>query len=186
MIDKVYAKYFQKSRSFLYPVLGIERTATFSPTGSFISIPGYIEPEDMKLVVTFKKEESEEFKTFENEMLLGNPLFSNCISVEDYNIYIFNFDIYQKDWFNFILGKYSLLTGTIKKAIKAYYGETSNEFKYMDTYLNPQKYFGVYASLLNVSKNVVSEVGELCDPCDLEKESLTIPIKDLECLTKTV
>jgi len=186
MIDKLYGKYFQKSRSFLYPILGIERTAPYSPTGSFISIPGYIEPVDMKLIITFKRETSQAFEDFEKEMLVGNPLYFDSILIEDYTVYIFNFEIYQKDWFNFIMGKYSLLSSVFKKAIKTFYGEQSNEYKYMDTYLNPDKYFTVYATLLDVSKSMVSEVGELCDACDMEKESLTIPVKDFELLTKTV
>ena len=55
MIDKLYSKYFQKSRSFLYPVLGIKKKSSVIPSGTYVSIKDKIGPEDMKLICTFKK-----------------------------------------------------------------------------------------------------------------------------------
>lgn len=186
MIEKLYGKYFQKSRSFLYPLLGIKRSAAFSPSGTYVSIPGYIGPEDLKLIVSFKTDDSSEFKAFEEEMLLQNPLYESAIKFQDYKLYIFNLETYQKDFMNFLLGKYSLLSVPVKRAIKTYYSEASNEYAYMDTYLNPDKYYTVYSKLLDVSKESLVEVGELCDLCDMEKESLKIPVENMELLTKTI
>ena len=81
MITSLYTKYFQKSRSFLYPVLGIKRTSHHSPSGTYIALSGIINPEDMKLICTFKEDNSEGFKSFEQQMLLSNPLFSNIIDI---------------------------------------------------------------------------------------------------------
>jgi len=185
MIESLYGKYFQKSRSFLYPALGIRRTSNIAPTGTYLSLEGKIDPEDMKLIVAFKPTDTEGFKTFETQMLLTNPLFESKLDVKDYTLYIFNFDMYKDDWFNFLLGKYSQLSVVFKRAIKAYYGETSSEYKYMETYLYPEKYHGVYAKLLDVDIDVLKKNVELCDACNLEKETLKIPIKDLELLEKT-
>ncbi len=182
MIDKLYGKYFQKSRSFLYPALGIKRNATYTPLGTFLSIEGIINPEDIKLVVTFIADDSEEFKTFENQMLIENPLFEEKIETEDYNIYVFNFMTYESDWFNVILGKYSKLSTVLKRAIKVYYGENSSEYKYIESYLFPEKYFETYAKLLNVDVSTLKKIGELCDPCDLDKEALKIPAKYLDLI----
>ena len=74
MIDKIYGKYFQKSRSFLYPALGIKR-GKILPSDTYISIKGLIGAEDMKLICLFKDVESESFKQFEDQMLISNPLF---------------------------------------------------------------------------------------------------------------
>ena len=41
-----------------------------------------------------------------------------------------------------------------------------------------------YAKLLDVSVSTLKELGELCDPCDLEKETLKIPAEELELLKK--
>jgi hypothetical protein len=184
MIDKVYGKYFQKSRSFLYPALGIKRTSNKLPSGTYISLEGKIGAEEMKLICSFLHDESEEFKTFEEQMLIGNPLFIEKLRVKEYNLYIFDLEIYQADWFNFILGKYSKLSAHLKRAIKTYYGEKSAEYKYIETYLYPEKYFETYAKLLNINVDILIKGGELCNPSDLEKETLKILVEDLESLNK--
>jgi hypothetical protein len=182
MIDKLYGKYFQKSRSFLYPALGIKKSSAFNPTGTYICIDGMIEADEMKLVCAFKKDESAKFKDFEEQMLLSNPLFLEKIDVENTSLYIFSMEIYKADWFCFLLGKYSKLSSVLKKAIKAYYGDKSAEYKFIDTYLFPEKYFEIYAELLELDVKTLKQTGELCDPCDIEKETLKIPVKDLELL----
>jgi len=184
MIDKLYGKYFQKSRAFLYPALGIKKGSYITPSGTYISISGKVEPEDVKLICTFRDDKSEGFKSFENQMLLTNPLFLNQVQVKDFNLYVFDLEIYQSDYFNFLLGKYSKISSHLKKAIKNYYGENSAEYKFIETYLYPEKYFETYAKLLDVNVNLLKRVGELCDPCDLDKEILKIPAEDLESLTK--
>jgi len=185
-MDSIYTKYFQKSRSFLYPALGIKRTSHHSPSGTYIALDGLVGPEDMKLACTFKDDDSEGFKSFEQQMLLSNPLFSSIVTIQDYNIYLFDYSGYQADWFNFIMGKYSKFTNPLKKAIRQYYGEGSTEIKYMESYLYPEKYFDTYARILNVDVQLLKEVGELCDPCDLEKETLKIPVEHLENLKKVL
>lgn len=184
MIEKLYNKYFQKSRSFLFPALGIKKTNDFIPAGTYISVKDKINPEDIKLICSFKIEDSPEFREFENTMLLSNPLFSEVIRINDYNLYVFDFQIYENDWFNFLLGKYSRFSSVLKRAIKNFYGESSQEYKYMDTYLFPDKYFTVYAKLLDVDVEELKKVGELCDPCDLDKETIKIPVEILEMLSK--
>lgn len=186
MIESLYTKYFQKSRSFLFPALGIKKTANFSPSGTYISLDGLIDPEDLKLVCAYKEDQSEGFRIFEEQMLLSNPLFMQVLHIRDYNLYVFDFHTYTDDWFNVIMGKYSKLSNVLKRAIKAYYGENSSEYKYIESYLYPEKYFDLYAKLLDVDPRTLKKIGELCDPCDLEKENLKIPIEDLEILQKTV
>jgi len=85
-----------------------------------------------------------------------------------------------------MLGKYSKLSNVLKRAIKVYYGENSSEYKYIETYLYPEKYFETYSKLLDIEIRTLKKIGELCDPCDLEKERLKIPIEDLQTLKKTV
>lgn len=185
MIDKLYGKYFQKSRSFLYPALGIKRTSNKLPSGTYLSIEGRIGAEDMKLICSFPDDDSEGFKVFEEQMLTGNPLFVEKIHIKNYNLYVFDLQIYEGDWYHFIVGRYSKLSPHLKRAIKIYYGEKSSEYKYIETYLYPEKYFETYAKLLDVSVDTLTRIGELCDPCDLDKETLKIPAEDLESLTKT-
>lgn len=184
MIDSLYEKYFQKSRSFLYPALGIKRSHPFSPSGTYIALLGKFGADDMKLVCTYKNDYSPEFHVFETTMLLGNPLFVEKISILDYNLYVFDFSIYQNDWFSFLMAKYSQLSTVLKKAIKSYYGETSTEYRYIETYLYPEKFYEVYSKLLGVDIKDLKRIGELCDAWDENKETLKIPVENLESLKK--
>lgn len=186
MIDSLYTKYFQKSRSFLFPALGVKKTANFSPAGTYVAVDGIVQPEDMKLVCAYKEDKSEGFRIFEEQMLLTNPLFNQVLHIREYNLYLFDYQTYMDDWFNFMLGKYSKLSPVLKRAIKAYYGDTSSEYRYIESYLFPDKFFDTYAKLLDVDPYMLKKIGELCDPCDLEKETLKIPVEDLEILQKTV
>jgi hypothetical protein len=184
MIDKIYNKYFQKSKSFLYPALGIKKSG-FGPESTYLSIEGLIPAEDMKLICIYKNADSEKFKNFEEQNITTNPLYVKTITVNDKNIYIFDLYIYKNDWLYFMLGKYSKFSNVLKKAIKSYYGESSGEYKYIQTYLYPQEYFAEYAKLLQIDEETLKNIGELCDPCNKEKENLKIPIENLESLEKT-
>lgn len=183
MIDKIYGRYFQKSRSFLYPALGIKR-GRILPSDTYISIKGLIGAEDMKLICLFKDVESESFKQFEDQMLISNPLFEEKKITSKGNVYIFNLEIYKNDYFYFLMGKYSQFSTILKRAIRLYYGEKTAEYKYIETYLYPEKFFELYAKLLDVDVETLKELGELCDTFDQEKETLEISTEDLEMLTK--
>ena len=184
MIKSLYGKYFQKSKSFLYPALGIKKNAAFTPINTYLSIDGFIGPEDIKLVCVYDIDDSNDFKEFEKHMLVENPLFCDKVVTKDSIIYLFDFPIHQEDWFNFILGKYSKLSPTIKRAIKQYYGPNSAEYTYIDSFLYPKEYFEDYAILLDMDVESLKEIGELCDSCDLEKETVKIPKKYLVKLKK--
>lgn len=184
MIKSIYDKYFQKSKSFLYPALGIKKKSDFKPKGTYISIKDFINPEDVRFICTFDKNDSEEFKSFEIDMLIKNPLFIEKIELDDINIYIFDYEIYANDWFNFIMGSYSKFSPVLKKAIKSHYGSNTNEYEYMQSYLYPQEHYETYSRLLDIDVETLASIGELCNPCDLEKETLQIPEDSLIKLKK--
>jgi hypothetical protein len=56
----------------------------------------------------------------------------------------------------------------------------------MDTYLNPKEYYNLYSELLDVSIEDLKKGEELCDPCDIDKETLKIPIENLELIKKNL
>jgi hypothetical protein len=181
MIDKLYNKYFQKSKSFLYPALGIKKS-TFGPENTYLSIEGVIPPEDMKLICVFKKSDTEKFKVFEEQQILTNPLYVKKINTESKNIYVFDLYLYKDDWLYFMLGKYSKFSTVLRRAIRMYYGENSGEYKYLHSFLNPEEYFNKYADLLQMDVDVLKNVGELCNPCNKDKETLKISLENLEVL----
>jgi hypothetical protein len=184
MIKSIYNKYFQKSKSFLYPALGIKKSSPYKPLGTYISIEGLINPEDVRFVCTFDKDDSEDFKNFEIDMLVKNPLFIEKIDIGDNNAYVFDYEIYSNDWFNCILGRYSKLSSVLKKAIKAHYGPNSSEYEYIQSYLFPEEHYETYARLLDINEDTLRSIGELCNPLDLDKETLKISENFLAVLKK--
>lgn len=186
MIDKLYNKYFQKSKSFLYPTLGIKRTSYASPLNTYLSLDGRIGAHECRLICSFKKDDSDRYKQFEENMIISSPLYLEKIETEDSVLYVFNLEIYESDYFNVILGKYSKLSNVLKKAIKEHFGEKSKEYSYIETFLYPDKFHAVYAKLLDMDITILENIKELCNPADLEQETLKIPKENLEVISKSI
>ena len=64
--------------------------------------------------------------------------------------------------------------------IERFYGKDSSTYEYVMSYLYPEDYFDIYAELLGVNVNILKGVGELCAPYNAEKETLKIPVENLE------
>ena len=180
MITSLYSRYFQKSRSFLFPALGISKR-NISPLQTYMALDGRYTPADRKLICLFDHEESLKYEQFENTLLFGNPLYHDSIITPGKpSLYIFNFEVYKDDWDTFLTGRYSQLSPELKSMIKNYYGDGTKEYEYIDTYLFPNKYFDLYSQLLDVRREHIEQVGELCDQYDLEKETLIYSTDVLE------
>ncbi len=180
MITTLYNRYFQKSRSFLFPALGINRSI-YPPTQTFISLDDEYIPEDRKLICLYNHVKSKDYSKFEEKVLISNPLYhSSIIYPGEPSLYIFDFSLYSIDWDLFLKGQYSLLSPAFKTAIKKYYGDKSAEYNYIETYLYPDKYYHVYSKLLDVSIDTISKTGQLCNPYDPEQEKLIFTKNNLE------
>lgn len=186
-ITDIYKGYFQKSRVFLYPILGIAR-GSFDPMSTFISWEGQVSLGDMKLLCRYHNRQDVEFQMFEERRLLGNTFFEDCVELEDGTlVYTFDMSDFSEDWFNFIAGKYSQLSGDVKKHIRDHYQVNSPNYAFIHTYLYPEDYYDLYAGFLSTTeedkesiKECIIKTGELCDKPNFQKEELKIPIKVLE------
>lgn len=174
VITSLYGKYFQKSRAFLFPILGIKKTNKFLPMGTYISIDDEINTDEMKLICVYKYSDTQEYIDFEKELLLSNSYFERVIKFDIYRIYIFDLSLYEIDWFNFLGGKYSNLSKDLKNIIKKYYGENTMEYAYIKSFLYPQGYYEIYAELLDVRSSILINTKELCDPFNLSQETLKL------------
>ena len=180
-MKKLHKDYIQKSRIFLYPSLDIRRGTLVKPVQTYVAWEEIVTPKDRKLICVYNMEDSEQFKTFERVKLLGNKMFCDFRQTDDgKGIYIFTFDDQSKDWDNFIKGKYSQLSDKAKQEIEKFYGKDSSTYEYVMSYLYPEDYFDIYADLLGVNVNILKGVGELCAPYNIDKETLKIPVENLE------
>lgn len=179
-IQSLYKNYIQKSRIFLYPALGIKRQSN-SPIETYVAWKDYCEPGDCKFICLHHLRNDPEFRAFEKVKLFGNPLFIDYkVTADDKAIYVFDFSKSKSDWECFLRGKYSKISDKHKAVIKNFYGTQSPNYAYIESFLHPEKYFGMYSQIINVEQKILKQVGELCDPPDLEKETLTISLKLLE------
>lgn len=179
-INSLYRDYFQKSRMFIYPILNIKRGAAPAvPSQTYVSWEGLYAPGDTKFVCSYKKRDDEDFLVFENNKLLSNPLFHEYFETEEGSgVYVFDFSDYTHDWNCFISGKYSKMNPEYKSKVKSFFSNVNSHYAYVESYLWPEKYMRMYADILTtdnrdipVMMKILNEVGELCSPPDIEKET---------------
>ena len=91
-IKSVYSKYFQKSKVFIYPLLGFKRGIKVVPSETYLAWDPFYIPEDMKLVCLYHPQEKDDYETFEKDVLLKhNRLFDIQIIDKNNKLFIFDF-----------------------------------------------------------------------------------------------
>lgn len=177
-INSLYRDYIQKSRLFLYPLLEIKRGVSVTPIQTYMSWRDKYCYTDSKLICQYHLRDDDDFKLFEKVKLLGNPLFHAFHLLEDgTGAYVFDFAKQQDEFWKVTTGKYSTLDIKNKRKILSFFKSHSAHYAYIESYLEPKKYFPMYSEILNVKVKTLREVGELCSIPDLEKENLEIGIK---------
>lgn len=186
-IESMHRDYFQKSRVFLYPLLKIKRGASVTPIETYLSWENQYSFNDKKFICHYHLRDDLEFVQFEKQYLLGHELFFDFKQVNDKEgVYIFDFSKYEDDWNNILKGRYSKISTLNKNKIENFYGKRDSNYAYIESYMYPEKYYDMYANLINVKQSLLIEVGELCDHLDEDKETLKIDIKNLEYNVKLI
>lgn len=180
-IQNLYKNYFQKSKTFLFPVLGIVKGPLTTPLCSYITWDDYITIEDKKLICIYNTTDSRHSLT-EQDLLFSNPLFIDFVDnpAENQRAYIFTMENYKQDFELFLKGRYSQLSIQLKQCIIRYFGKKSLEYDYIESFLFPENSFGIYASLLDIPESELRKNGELCNRYDPEKENLKFPYNNLQ------
>lgn len=181
VIDALYRTYFQKSKIFLYPLLDIKRGASVIPEQTYVSWEGYLTTEDIKLITMYPKRTDSEYISFEKNVLLKHSRTTDFVELGQSHVLVtFDFSDLKSDYNKFISGKFSQMDIKLKRKIRDFFEKNSGNYVYVDSYLFPEKYFQLYADLLNVNENLLRSVGELCSPPDLDKENLIAEPVNLE------
>ena len=171
----MYKEYFQKSKVFLYPLLGIPKGQKFVPVGTYLAWEDEIHFNDMKFMCLYKQRDSKGFFKFEDKYLLGNILFDDYQKLDKtMHLYIFDYSKYPHDWRALMKGKYSKFTDRSKKIITDFFDGSGNVTSYIESYIYPDYYHEDVAEDLAVSINLLQDVWELCDKPNLEKETLKL------------
>ena len=178
-IKSLYRDYIQKSRIFLYPLLNIKRGATATPIQTYMSWDEEnYSAADSKLICHYQMRDDEEFKIFEKVKLIGNPLFNEHIPLGDgTGLYIFCFNEMDDEFWKIVTGQYSKLNEANKERILKFFKGYNTHYAYIESYLKPDKYYHMYADILNVKVKTLKACGELCEKPNLKEEDLKLGIK---------
>ena len=177
----IYVKYFQKSATFLYPLLNMKKNKHPKPRQTYVTWDSSITTQDRILICLFDRDNTEAWKKFELNVLMTHPLMMDSVIVDDDQIiYLFDFNVpnLKDDFDTFIEGKYSKFTNDSKKVITDYYGIQSAEWVFIESYIHPKKYFEIYSQLLKVDLSIIKETGELCDKYNSDKENCAVMITE--------
>jgi len=179
MIKTLYKDYFQKSYTFLYPLLGFKKNSAFKPAQTYVSWSNTedgndnITINDKKLICVYEIDDSQEWHNFETKSLLCHPMLDFVQKIDSNRMaFVFDLHMFKNDFDNFTIGKYSKFSEKGKKLITDYYGIHTPEWVYIESFLFPKKYFKAYAEILLVPYDTLQKVGELCDKYNLERETL--------------
>jgi hypothetical protein len=172
-ISTLYPGYFQKSKSFLFPALGIKKGPFTTPLQSYISWDDYILQSDKKLVCLYDTTDPRH-KTISEPIMFSHSLFERAKRLSmSQCLYIFDMSRYSDEFEFFLRGKYSQFSQPVKESIKNYFGPSSLEYAYMETFLYPEQFFDLYANLLDVNPFHLQQVGQLCNAYNPEKENFS-------------
>ena len=177
----LHTKYAQKSRFFLYPLLGIKRGSAVVPIESYISLTELVEPGDKKLVCLYDLRDDLEFRQFEKNKLLNNSKFLDYHELKDNRcVYIFDLSDEGNAWDCFMTGQYSKINTQAKIKILNFFSNHPGNRDLVNSFLNPEGYFEIYSTMLDVPVSLLQEVGELCDLPNIEEETLKIDVKEIQ------
>jgi len=172
---KLYKEYFQKSKVFFYPLLDIPKGVHYVPVETYLACEDEYSFKDFKFFCLYDEKSTKRFENFEKKYLLGNKYFDDYQNIgPNLHLYIYDYNIYKRDWLALLRGKYSKFSKKSKDKILSFFGDTGSIAAYVESYIYPELYHEEYSIELDVSLEELQEVRELCSKPNLEKEILKI------------
>lgn len=177
---------FQKSYSFLWPLLGFKKLEKFQPENTYLYwTEADYSIDDYNLLTFFKTDFSPEFLEFEEKEIISKDNLVACFKVEGGVLYVWDLISHSNTVAEFVGGRYSKFSEADKKIILGFFGDTNNTLVipgrpiYMGLY--PDKFYKVVAEELNVDESYLKE---LIDKYDLEEEICRLSIiEENKCAT---
>ena len=188
-MKQIYKAYFQKSKVFLYPLLGIVKGIKFVPVETYIKWNHDLIDSTNILICSYAINEisktdkeikiKKDFNIFVKKHLETNEFYHSRHNTNDFEIIVFDLSFFKYDLKMFKKGKYSRFSTLTKEIILDFFGDVGIA-KYMESYLYPEDYYETYSDILNVPIDVLKETVELCDKPNLDKEDFKKQVIELE------
>ncbi len=168
----VYTQYFQKSKVFLYPLLGVKKGYKYVPKNTYIIWDKFYDTSDYKLMLVYEHDGSAGYKIFIDTVLKPLHGYSGAHKISDNKeLFVFDMTIFKHDFNSFINGNFSQMSMEGKNRIKMYFNSTGNISKYISSFLDPEKFHDDYAIAFNVDQKLIEDVYEVCSRPDMDKET---------------
>ena len=104
----VYTDYFQKSKVFMYPLLGLKKGLTYVPRQTYIAWEDVYSTEDTMFICLYRTPMSVKFRKFLDIYIESNKYYHETIELTDNkHLVVYDFSKLKFDYDNFISGKYS-------------------------------------------------------------------------------
>lgn len=174
-LTKPYTRYFQKSRAFLVPILGLKKLAKYVFEQSYMMWEGMYTLDDKKLILVYNPTDDSGWDNYLLNTLMTNQMFNEYHEIsKDMLAVSFDMSVIHADYQCVIDGRYSKLSKLAKVKIRDYYGYNTPEYAYMESFLFPSRYISIYSKLLDVPEEHIRFTGELCDKPDFTQETLNL------------
>jgi hypothetical protein len=155
--------------------LGLKREAIYVPVQTYLQWEDKYTIQDQKLILTYQNKKDASWDSFLLNSLMSNQMFDEYYVLSDEMIAVsFDMNCIAADYLLACEGKYGKLSKFVKGKIRDYYGYNSPEWAYMETFLYPSRYVATYSRLLAVDEEHIKFTGELCDPPNLDQETLKL------------
>ena len=178
-IESIYSDYFQKSKIFLYPLLGFTRQSVPVELETYMEVKDLSGQNKTLMAVDYFTDRPTEciwkitFDQYFNRHIKMNKRFVSSEWVNDNTLrVIYDLSDLSDDVKCVKAGKYSMISPYSKKKLVNFFPYGHGNQVYLRSFLFPEKYMETYASILDVKVDLLKRVGELCDRPDLEKERI--------------
>ena len=168
----VYTRYFQKSKVFLYPLLGIKKGYKHVPKNTYVIWHQFFDKNDYRLMAVYDNDNSLEYKVFVDTVLKPLHAYHDKFKIsESKDLFLFDMARHKHDFDCFYDGRFSQMTVEAKRRIKNYFGSVGRISKYISSFLDPEEFHDDYAEAFNVSHELIQDVYEVCSKPDIDKET---------------
>ena len=168
----VYTQYFQKSKVFLYPLLGIKKGYKHVPKNTYVIWNKFYTQEDRKLITLYEHENNIEYRVFVDTVLKRLHGYNGRHKISDNKeLIVFDMTMFKHDFDSFIKGSFSQMSMEGKNKIKSYFNSTGKISKYISSFLDPEEFHDDYAPAFNVDEQLIKDVYEVCSRPDIDKET---------------
>lgn len=168
--------YFQKSTAFLYPILGLPKMQSMEPIGTYLEIENFTFESTTPLICLYHTSNPKFQETLKILKAHNRYEFDFYLNDETH-IVIFDMSHIQKDYDNFIAGKYSKLSSNFRTIVTGTFPKNKIILMAFDPVLN----YAEVARDLNVS--VEDLIGhEICETPKMNTDGEVLFIKDKTAL----